>query len=426
MPRTRNLGESLHNRPGLREKSQLAEGRAHQLWQYLARPPPQREVRVGRERRGLGVDLDHGRPALQRLVGQGRRRVDEAGSPDAQKEVARARSLGRSARPRGRQRLAEPDHVWPERRAAVGAKGRDVVRLVGLYGNVLRGAPAAKYVAVQLDDLLAAGLLMEAVHVLGDEGEGGHGPFEPCEGPVPGVGICPLDQPAPPRVPLPYELGVVREGLGGRELLRVVPRPEPRLRVAELGHAALGRDPGARQRRHAAGAAHGLDQTPRKARHGPAQAPIARRSPAAPSETSTSLSSPEAMSRTLTVPRESSSSPRTAAKEAPERSACLNWPFAPRPPKSRSHETPCARRAPARRIAGTRASGASVTKKRSMAESVSLEAAARSMRSTPEPKPMPPRSGPPRSGIRALYRPPAPTVSWAPRAPLFASKTVIV
>ena len=51
---------------------------------------------------------------------------------------------------------------------------------------------------------------------------------------------------APPVVPLPHQLGILGEGLGGGQFLRFVVFPES-ARAAKSGYAAFGRDPGPRQ-----------------------------------------------------------------------------------------------------------------------------------------------------------------------------------
>jgi hypothetical protein len=136
----------------------------------------------------------------------------------------------------------------------------------------------------------------------------------------------------PPLVPLPHEAGISSERLGSRKFLRVAALQEAGLGFAEGRDPALGRDAGAGQRDDAFGVSEGLDQIRWEIwRASEVQPATARSKSFAPSATGTSHSSPEAILLSVQKPRSSSSSPRMAAYKAPERSACLNWPFALRP-----------------------------------------------------------------------------------------------
>jgi hypothetical protein len=172
----------------------------------------------------------------------------------------------------------------------------------------------------------------QPVHVLGDEGEVGGLAFECRRRMVARVWFCTHSEILPPPVPVPYEVQISSERLRGRELLGVVARPERGSRLAQGRHSTLGPDAGAGQCDDASCFTEGLDQSRRKILHlCEAQPATARSNAFAPSATGTSRSSPEAISLTVQTPRSSSSSPRTAAYAARERSACLNCPFALRP-----------------------------------------------------------------------------------------------
>jgi hypothetical protein len=172
---------------------------------------------------------------------------------------------------------------------------------------------------------------VQPVHLLGYEGEVGGLAFERRQRMVARVWFFTHSEILPPLVPVPFEAEISSERLRGRELLRVVARPEPGPRLARGRRSTLGRDAGAGQCDDASCCTEGLDQSCRKILHCEAQPATARSSSFAPSATGTSRSSPEVISLTVQTPRSSSSSPRTAAYAAWERSACLNCPFALRP-----------------------------------------------------------------------------------------------
>jgi hypothetical protein len=173
---------------------------------------------------------------------------------------------------------------------------------------------------------------VQPVHLLGYEGEVGGLAFERRQRMVARVWFFTHSELLPPLVPVLYEAETSSERLRGRELLRVEARLEPGPRLARGRRSTLGRDAGAGQWDDASCCTEGLDQSCRMILHlCEAQSATARSSSFAPSATGTSRSSPEVISLTVQAPRSSSSSPRTAAYAAWERSACLNWPFALRP-----------------------------------------------------------------------------------------------
>ena len=167
------------------------------------------------------------------------------------------RDASSSARSRAarRQRLAEPDDVGADEIAAVRAARRSLVAArdvgQGEAGVALAHALEAQGAAVQLDHVARAGALVQAVDVLGHDGEG-HEPLELGQGVVAGVGRGLLDLAEAVHVPAPHEGRVARVGLGGGELHGVVLGPEALARVAEgrdarlLRHAGAGVDHDAR------------------------------------------------------------------------------------------------------------------------------------------------------------------------------------
>jgi hypothetical protein len=101
-------------------------------------------------------------------------------------------------------------------------------------------------VAVQLQHALAAGVTVQAVHVLRDEREvhapGDAPPLDLHERAVARVGPGLCHEGATPGIPIPHKLGVGRERLLGRELLGLEVLPETRERIPEGGNARLRRD----------------------------------------------------------------------------------------------------------------------------------------------------------------------------------------
>jgi hypothetical protein len=79
---------------------------------------------------------------------------------------------------------------------------------------------------VQAEQPLGAGALVQAVDVLSDERDARPVARPPRQDVVRGIGTRVLDHPAAPVVPLPDELGVVRERLGRRQRLGAYLLPE--------------------------------------------------------------------------------------------------------------------------------------------------------------------------------------------------------
>src|ERR671917_1387651 len=93
----------------------------------------------------------------------------------------------------GWQRFPEPHDVGTQGGAAARAGGWDLcVVLAGLDDHALSQALRAPDVAVQLYNVPATRPPVQAVHVLGDEGEGGDVPLQIRQGLVPRVRHRPL------------------------------------------------------------------------------------------------------------------------------------------------------------------------------------------------------------------------------------------
>jgi hypothetical protein len=92
----------------------------------------------------------------------------------------------------------------------------------------------------------AAGGLMVAVHVLGDDHQIAQ-LLQISQGLVGGVGARFRDETPPPVVPAPDQFGIGHEGLQGGQFLGPVLAPQAVFTAAEGGDAAGGRDAGAGQ-----------------------------------------------------------------------------------------------------------------------------------------------------------------------------------
>ena len=109
------------------------------------------------------------------------------------------------------------------------------------------GAQRPSQLAVHVDEVAAACALVQIVDVLGDEEQVVRdGPLESCERAVRGVGDDGCRGAAPRVVEAQHRVGVALVSLWCRDVLDLVPLPEP-AGIAERGHAALGGDAGARQ-----------------------------------------------------------------------------------------------------------------------------------------------------------------------------------
>src|SRR5215212_4131929 len=194
-------------------------------------------------KRGLsGIDLHELSTAFECLVGKRGGRINETGSTDGEENVRSAHGFGSRLHSFGRQHLAEPHHVGPERSPARRTYGWRPPLFVVLYLHGLHRAPSTVDVAVQLDHITAASPLVQAVYVLGGEGELREEPLEFRNSQVSRVRMSFRDELAPPRVPVPDEFGIAGERLRCREFLGIEARPQAGLGLSKGRNAALGGD----------------------------------------------------------------------------------------------------------------------------------------------------------------------------------------
>jgi hypothetical protein len=112
---------------------------------------------------------------------------------------------------------------------------------------------------VQLDHAGTAGRAVQAVDVLRDQPKI-DAALDRSERAMTRVRSGLADQFAPPRVPVPDEFRIARERRRRRELLRIVFRPEPGLRIAKRRHAGFGGNARAGQRGDHARTAQARDE----------------------------------------------------------------------------------------------------------------------------------------------------------------------
>ncbi len=93
---------------------------------------------------------------------------------------------------------------------------------------------------MQFYQVPAARPRVQPVPVLGYEAEAGGLAFERRQRMVARVWLCTHSEILPSLVPVLYEVAISSERLRGRELLRVVARPEPGPRLAKGRHSTLG------------------------------------------------------------------------------------------------------------------------------------------------------------------------------------------
>ncbi len=196
----------------------------------------------------LRVDFDDERAGV--LCGKGERggRLDHSGRADDEHQVAGGGKTVGAVQKAGVQAFTEPDDVGAERGAAPSAGGRrSEVRLFLQMDISAARAADLPDVAVDLEDVPAAGLEMQAVDVLGDQREIGRALFHGSERMVSGVAVHLADDDAPPVVEFPDEGRIAREGLRRRQIRRPVIAPEAALAsegrdAAFRGHACPGED----------------------------------------------------------------------------------------------------------------------------------------------------------------------------------------
>jgi hypothetical protein len=191
--------------------------------------------------------------------------MNHGGGPDGEKQVALAADAEGEFRFHLGHRLLEPDDIRTQQAAAARAFGRDIGS-VGPFGDdgIFGETFGALNIAVEFDDVAAAGALVEAVHVLGNEGKAGQALFHFDEREVGGIGPGGGDEFAAPVIPFPDEAGVFEESAGSGELLGLESRPQAGLGVAKRGDAALRRNAGAGQDHDGFCAGKAFDELQRK------------------------------------------------------------------------------------------------------------------------------------------------------------------
>ena len=110
---------------------------------------------------------------------------------------------------------------------------------------------------MDLDQLLRAGPRVQPIDVLGEQEEGGDLLLQLRYRPVTGVGLGIVADLLAPAVPLPDQVRVTGEGLGGGELGGVEAPPEAAL-ASEGRDAGLGGDASAGDHEHSLGSSQGI------------------------------------------------------------------------------------------------------------------------------------------------------------------------
>lgn len=199
--------------------------------------------------RRVAVDLNGLRPDGAGDLDEARGRVHRCAGPDAEEEIAALKRIeGVGQGPLG-EHLAEPDDAGSHQPAVVGGDGEDIEGEIveRLLGSGSR-APPAEDRAVDLDNALRSGTLVQAVDVLGDDGHGAvalkESLLELGEGVVTGVRLDIAGLGESPVVPAGNEFRVPVEGVDGGQFHWVVLRPQAFLGIAEGREAALGGDAG--------------------------------------------------------------------------------------------------------------------------------------------------------------------------------------
>lgn len=113
---------------------------------------------------------------------------------------------------------------------------------------------------MEFDDVAAAGALVEAVHVLGDERELREEFFHFDQSEVGGIWFGIGDEFAPPFVPFPDEAGISPEGARRGEVFGAIFGPKAGLGIAKSGDAAFGGDARASENNDTFGGGEALEQ----------------------------------------------------------------------------------------------------------------------------------------------------------------------
>src|SRR4051812_4334857 len=195
--------------------------------QDLSRTPLQDVRRPPAERRGVQVDLDDRDAPVEGGVGERGRGLDEARGPDDEHQVAGVDGSEGAADQGGRQGFPEPDDVGPQQAAAGAARRKGAGPGLAVFPEFPAGEAAGPpEAAVDFEQVAGSREGMEAVDVLGDQGQSGTARLEGGERRVAGVGARLRDESPAPVVPFPDEAGIAFEGLRRGEVLRPEVPPE--------------------------------------------------------------------------------------------------------------------------------------------------------------------------------------------------------
>jgi hypothetical protein len=101
-------------------------------------------------------------------------------------------------------------------------------------------------ISVEREDVPASRTLVQAINVLGDQGQVGQTVLHSDDGPMSKIGLARSYGLPTPIVKPPHQLGIAVESLGGSEVSCAMIPPQP-TRATKGGNATLGRNPGTSQ-----------------------------------------------------------------------------------------------------------------------------------------------------------------------------------
>ena len=205
----------------------------------------ERKIPLRGDRSRFEVDFDRSRAGCFRGVAQRCSRMDPRRRSDRQENIARDRNEG-SLEDLGIDSFAEPHDAGSEKATAVGAVGRHLWEgnnfVEPAIRSILASAPAPNLPdgSMEANDVTGTGALMQAVDVLGDQGEVIESAAPARKNFVGLVRLTTRDELTPPLIPLPDKVRVFSKGFGCGETFGTIGLPEPFL-TSERRHAARGR-----------------------------------------------------------------------------------------------------------------------------------------------------------------------------------------